>query len=148
MNGHLESQLKKKKLRVTEARQNIYQILSKSSRSLSAREVFENIKKSSDLKSDQASVYRNLTLFTELGIAHRFQDGRYAICKHDHDHDHNHTHMHILANCNKCGKSIEIESHTEGLCKVVKQAKSFVESFGHISGLTFTGVCKSCLSRS
>ena len=143
MEKRLEDHLKKKNLRLTSARQIIYQILSDSYKSMSAKDVFEKTKTTSNLKTDQASVYRNLNLFTEIGLTHRIQDGKYSICKHGH-HDGDHNHIHIVANCTSCGETYEIENHTEDLCHIVKRINSFIDSFAGFSGLTVQGTCKRC----
>lgn len=141
----LDELLHKKNLRMTQARQVIFDILKKSSTSLSAKEVYERIAKSKNVQTDQASVYRNLTLFTDLGLTHRFQDGRYTLCKQDHGHD-SHKHLHIMANCDTCGKTLEIQKHTKDLCEVASQIQVYLKSFGSFENLTFSGKCSKCLN--
>ena len=144
MNKKLSKTLKNKNLRLTQPRRIIFDILTHSEKALSPREIFEKIKNLSSIPTDQASVYRNLTLFTELNLTHRFQDGRYSVCKQNHEP--RHKHLHIIASCNRCGRTREIDKHSSELCKLAKNFKSFVKSFGNFSSLTMEGICENCQS--
>ena len=142
MDKRLGDVLRLKQLRVTNARQVIFSILADSEKAMSAQDVFKSIKGHSRLRTDQASVYRNLTLFAELGLVHRLQDGRYSICKHDQESHHNH--VHIIANCTQCGNTYEVSNHSRELCQLTRKMQTYVESFGHFSGLTLQGICREC----
>lgn len=150
MNTNLLSQsLKEKKLRLTHPRKKVYEVLVKSGHALSPKEVFERITSEIDSQTDLVSVYRNLSLFSELGIAHRFQDGKYAVCKHEHAHeeeeDHQHSHIHILINCTKCGRSSEVHSHSEEVCNLAKSLKKYSSPLKEVQSIVIQGVCPSCL---
>ena len=138
----LEQKLRSESLRPTASRRIIFDILKKSERALSAQDICKKMQGSSAPKADQASVYRNLSLFSEIGLIHRLQSGRYTICQHDEDQGHNH--MHIVADCLKCGKTFEIKSHNESLCQLAGGFKSFIKDFGSFSGITLQGRCKKC----
>ncbi len=144
MDKRLSETLKSKKLRFTKARQTVFDILSKSDRALSPREVFIQTGNLSDIRTDQVSVYRNLTLFTQLGLTHRFQDGRYSLCKQNHKREHKH--LHIIASCYRCGKTYEIKKHSDKICQLAKSFKNFVKSFGNFNRLTMEGICRNCKS--
>lgn len=149
MNANLLSQsLKEKKLRLTHPRKKVYEVLLRSGHALSPKEVFEKISAENKEQTDLVSVYRNLSLFSELGIAHRFQDGRYAICKHDHSHeeeeDHHHDHVHILINCTKCGRSSEVHSHSDEVCHLAKSLKKYSSPLKEVQTIVIQGICSSC----
>ncbi len=145
----LSQSLKEKNLRLTHPRRRVYEILVHSGHALSPKEVFDRI--SEDEAADLVSVYRNLTLFSELGLAHRFQDGRYAICRHEHpdaevDH-HDHDHIHILTNCIHCGRSDEIHTHSKEICSTVRKLKSHANSLAGVQAILLQGVCRKCAKR-
>lgn len=145
MDNRFSERLKQKNLRITNSRSEIFRVLQESSVSLSAKDVFAIIQKKSDLKTDQVSVYRNLTLFSQIGLAHRMQDGKYSACMQDEDQ---HQHLHVLANCSRCGNTFEIASHDDKICQLIKKMKGFIDSFEELTGVTFQGLCKRCCSSS
>ena len=118
----------------------VFQILSESPKSLSAQEVCQRLDLQSVENVDHASVYRNLSLFGQLGLVHRFQDGSYSICHHETEG----FHLHIVANCTRCGKTSEVREHTKELCKIAKQMSSYLGEFSQFSGLTLEGCCDHC----
>ncbi len=136
--------LKKNNLRITEARKAVYSVLADSDKSISVQGVFAKIESTSGIKTDRVSVYRNLNLFSKLGLVHRLQDGKYSICAHKHDADHGHDHLHIMAICNRCDSTFEVDSHDKQICQAVNKMKSFVNSFGSFSNITFQGTCNDC----
>jgi Fur family ferric uptake transcriptional regulator len=144
MSDRLINTLKDNNLRVTEARKEVFRVLNESEKALSVQEVYSVIKRSSTVKTDKVSVYRNLGLFSDLGLVHRFQDGRHAICMHQHGDD-DHNHLHIVANCMECGSTFEVGAHDKAVCNTVNKIKSLVNDFGAFTDLTFQGTCKQCL---
>jgi|FLYM01.1.fsa_nt_gi Fe2+ or Zn2+ uptake regulation protein len=146
----LNQSLKDKNLRVTQARLQVFDILSGSRHALSPKEVFEKITHTSKSSTDLVSVYRNLSLFSEIGIAHRFQDGKYSICKHDHlsdhqDHDHEqHQEVHLLINCLKCGRSREIDTHSIEICQLATQLRKFSKPLKELNSIVLQGICQTC----
>ena len=144
--NRLEKILKNNKLRLTQPRQLIFDILEESERALSAQDVCDKVYDVEQQKADQASVYRNLSLFSKIGLVHKLESGKYSICTHQEDPAHKH--MHILASCSSCGKTYEIESHSKGLCQLSRQFKTYVKEFTSFSGITLQGNCNSCSSLS
>ncbi len=140
--NRLEEKLKSENLRLTTPRKIIFDILRESETALSAQEVCDKMNDSIKFKADQASVYRNLSLFSKLGLVHRFQSGKYSLCQHGPKYSHDH--MHIVANCSHCGKTYEVQKHGEGLCQLAGQFKNFIEEFNSFSGVTLQGRCKNC----
>ena len=142
MLSNLHKSLKQKKMRITEAREKVYEILIESETALSPKEVFQKISANQELSTDQVSVYRNLTLFTELGLTHRFQDGKYSLCKQEHSPNHNH--IHIIMTCTTCGKTTELETHSEDICSLATKLGKKVSTFGNMSSFHIQGTCKKC----
>jgi|GEM_PF-1485826 len=141
----LEDSLRQKKLRITNARKVIYQILQESDCALSPRDVCEHVKKNTGLRADSASVYRNLTLFSDIGLTHKLQSGKYSVCQHeDEHHHHDHDHMHIVATCASCGKTQEVPAHDPKLCKIANGFKKYMKDFSTFSGITLVGSCQTC----
>ncbi len=146
----LNDKLKQKNLRLTRARTEIYKLLSESKHSLSAKEVHEQISHDDESHTDLVSVYRNLSLFTELGLAHRFQDGKYSSChQHDHDHhDHDNSleseHIHFINHCTGCGKSSEIKAHSKKICELAMSLKKLSSSLKTYNEIIIQGYCADC----
>ena len=140
-----ENKLKNAGLRVTEARKALYSVMKKEQVSLSAQELFEKLEKSKkSMKSDLASVYRNLSTFNELGLVHRLTDGRYSLCFHANcSHE---THLHLVANCIVCGKTTELAHSDKQLNKKFQQVFKDFESFSKFESITLSGRCSDCLS--
>lgn len=134
--------LKSKKLRVTQAREEIFHLLSEQTKSMNAREVYKNLAK--DSQTDLASVYRNLTVFEELGLIHKFPNGGYAICEHDHEDSHKHHHVHIINHCTQCGGSEEVSNHSDKICRLVRELKSFTSNLTNVQEIVVQGVCSHC----
>lgn len=139
----LEVLLKNKKFRLTNARKTIYDVLCSTEKALSAQEVFHIISKTSEVDADQASVYRNLSLFSQIGLVHRLQSGKYTLCHHNEKHAH--SHIHIMANCTACGNTYEVEKHSSDICKEVNHLTQHIENFESFSGLILQGTCKACI---
>jgi Fe2+ or Zn2+ uptake regulation protein len=134
--------LKKKKMRITEARRSVYNVLEANQKRLSVQDVFSQINEKTDFKTDKVSVYRNLSLFSELGLVHRFQDGKYSLCIHQQDEGHQH--LHVMASCNQCGATFEMQTHDKNVCRSVNQLKTLIQDFGDFSGVNFLGTCTDC----
>lgn len=140
----LESTLKNHGMRITNSRRIIFDLLIKAKRSLSAKEIFENLSSNKKTKTDLASVYRNLDLLTEIGLTHKFQDGKYKVCDHD-GSDHDHNHVHVLFNCTSCSKTEEISSHSKSICKLANELKNQTKLLGKTHEIVVQGHCKDCL---
>jgi len=139
----LENTLKKHSMRITRSRKIIFELLVKAKKSLSAKEIFEKTTENKKFKTDLASVYRNLDLLTEVGLTHRFQDGRYKICDHD-ESDHHHDHVHVLFSCTHCSKAEEVSSHSKTLCKLANELKTQTKLLSETHEIVVQGLCKSC----
>ena len=138
----LKTALKKNNLRITKARENIFFQLVQSECSLSAQDIFHKIPKNHG--TDLASVYRNLNLFHELGLAHRFQDGTYSSCLHDHEQDHDHQHIHFISHCTQCGKKSEIKEHSEKICQLGGELKKVSPHLSQLQEVVIQGLCPEC----
>jgi Fe2+ or Zn2+ uptake regulation protein len=140
----LSDKLKDKGLRITSARKEIFNLLEKSQSSLSPKDIYSQIKKTST--TDLVSVYRNLSLFSELGLAHRFQDGTYSSCHHGENQEHHnkHEHIHLINHCLKCGKSSEIKSHSKDICHGVNQIKKASTLLKKHQVIIIQGYCEKC----
>ena len=106
----LEESLKEKNLRLTNARKIIFDILKSSERPLSPKNVCDELNKMSSLNADQASVYRNLMLFSKIGLAHKLDSGKYTACqlgKHK-----SKGHVHILMSCTECLSVVELSEQS------------------------------------
>ena len=133
--------LKNHNLKLTSARKIVFEALSKSSRALSPKEVFQSVND----KTDLVSVYRNLSLFAEIGVAHRFQDGRYSLCQHEHNHSHDeHPHIHVMTNCLSCGLTKEIHKHSSDLCDIASRMSQYSEPLSGVQSIVLQGLCPDC----
>jgi len=130
-------------MRITNSRKIIFELLSKAKKSLSTKEIFEKTNSNSKLKTDLASVYRNLDILTEVGLTHRFQDGKYKICDHS-ESDHGHSHVHVLFNCTSCAKTEEVSSHSKSICKLASELAGQTKLLGRTHEIVVQGLCKSC----
>lgn len=142
--NRLESKLKTENLRLTSARKIIFQILQNSPKALSAQEICHKVQSSSGLKADQASVYRNLHLFSKIGLAHQLQSGKYSACSHHEESCHKH--LHIVANCSVCGNTYE--KHDGDLSRLAGRLVELIDDFEAISDINLQGTCKKCSNKS
>ena len=139
----LTQSLKTHNLKLTAARKIVFEALSQSSRALSPKELFEQVAK----KTDLVSIYRNLSLFADIGVAHRFQDGRYSLCEHEHEESDGHRHIHIMMNCLGCGLTKEIREHSKELCSIASQLKEYSQPLIDVESLVLQGQCNDCLQK-
>ncbi len=145
--------LKENKMRITQARKDIYQLLLNSDHSLSAKEIHSEISGNKKLQdTDMVSIYRNLSLFTDLGLAHRFQDGRYSLCDHESESFHqkthcnpsSHDHIHLINHCTQCGKSSEIKTHSQEICELALEIKKVSSLLKNYKEIIIQGLCAQC----
>jgi len=106
MNDYLCQIIKDKGYKLTHQRQAILSfLLENPNRHMSCEEIYERMK-DTDPDLGQATVYRTLQLFTDLGITtrHDFDDGksRFEISSAGHGHNHHH----LI--CMGCGKIEEV----------------------------------------
>jgi Fur family ferric uptake transcriptional regulator len=100
----MESLLRDKKIKITEARLEILKVLSNSKFALSYR----NIQEVSNLKLDKVTTYRTLDTFEKKGIIHSVpaeEGGKlYSYCLEG-CKDHHHLDNHIHFTCEKCDET-------------------------------------------
>ncbi len=137
----LAKAMKENKCRLTQARKEIYSLLESSGHSLTAKEVFTKLNSASS--TDLVSVYRNLTLFNELGLAHKFQDGSFAICQHE-EKDEDHQHIHFINHCVECGRKSEVETHNHDICQLAREIKKVSKSLKTVHEIVVQGLCPRC----
>jgi len=123
-------------LKSTELRLRILNLMLKSSKSLTQKEIVQLL--NSEIKSfDRISVYRNLILLKKVGVLHELKDNQYIACHH-----HCYHHSHVLLFCLSCKNFQEIEDH-----RVIKKIAASVESlnfFSQQSPITLQGICLRC----
>lgn len=130
--------LQQAKLKATNERLALLEVLSKSSKPLSVRELADKLKKS---KIDQATIYRNIDSLTKNGLV------RLVNFQHDHNHyeleDSKH-HHHLI--CENCGKVVDVSKCDTG--KIEAQVKA-LGNFATINkhALEFFGLCKPCFNK-
>lgn len=130
--------LKKYKMKVTQPRVAVLEILHNGSNLYTADELFEKVNKK--ISSDRATIYRILHMFEKCHIVSPVQlkDGavRYELA-HEHGHHHH-------AVCTECGivEHIADESAEKILHAMAKKLKQFNVVTDH--SLEFFGRCKGC----
>ena len=131
-------------LRITKPRLAVASILIKNKALLTSEEIHTQIQGSKKLNCDQASVYRTLTTFEELGLVKRsiFQGepARFMLSTSKKNSACGHKHEHFF----KCNQCHTIEPLKE--CLISKQEKQ-LESYGYRNlshHLEITGLCPSC----
>jgi len=137
----LESKLKSEGLRLTEARRQIFSVLTGASKALSAKDIFQTLIENS-AKADLVSVYRNLELFQRLGIVHEVVAGKFAVCEHRHSDVHEH--IHVVSVCEVCGDSSELNQHDHNTCELLNDLKTSVAILTAVKSITLKGHCQTC----
>lgn len=127
--------LKKNNLKYTKARKAILDLLADDKKTLTAEEIYDELKKSID--TNLSTVYRNLVILTEKGILLKNVNldnvSYYQIAGHGHSHQ-------IV--CQICKKSVPIGfCPMDDLVDLVKSETGFVVK-GH--SLEFIGICPDC----
>jgi Fur family ferric uptake transcriptional regulator len=140
MDKYYNSKLKAKGYKQTNQRQAILDILLQSpNEHLSCEEIYaQTLRTFPDL--GQATVYRTLQLFTELGITtkHDFDDGKSRFELSSSENGHNHHHLICLS----CGKIEEVNLDLmENLEETVSSKYSF-DILNH--NVKIYGHCKDC----
>lgn len=136
----LEERLKKNDLRLTEARRLVFEIFKKSNKALTPKDIHKALGSQTDL----ASIYRNLTLFKDIGLIHSLSEGSYSLCQHEYDENEKHKHIHIIVSCNQCGRTEEIKEHAHGLCKASNALAKFSAPLSKINSIVLQGTCQNC----
>lgn len=128
--------LKQHKLRVTDNRIKLIELLSAQEVALSAQDIEERLP-----GSDRVTLYRSLKSFQEKGIIHKAVDGtdtpKFAMCVSnctEHNHQDNHIHFH----CDSCGNTYCLEE---------MEVPSFTVPEGFVTQSTnvvVSGMCSKC----
>jgi Fur family ferric uptake transcriptional regulator len=142
MSGHSEKvfqdYVESNGLRMTDQRKLVLDVFLKREGHFTTEELYELVKKK-DSSVGQATVYRNIKLIAEAGLAREldFGDGP-VYYEHKHGHDH---HDHII--CSECGKRTEV--FDEKLEKL--QSKIAKENGYKLTGhkLYLFGLCSDCV---
>lgn len=123
MNKKIEKLLNKNNVKHTTARKAILEALYKASKPLS----YELIKTSLEIEMDKATFYRNIALFEESGIVHKFDSDDkkwyFELAKK--------THAHFI--CESCH---------DITCMDFNIGKNFKEH--NVKNIILKGVCKDC----
>ena len=129
-------------LRITKPRLAVASVLIKNKALLTPEEIHTQIKGSKKLNCDQASVYRTLTTFEELGLVKRsmFQGepARFMLSNSHKNNARDHEHY---FKCNQCHTIEPLKG-----CLISKQEKQ-LESHGYRNlthHLEITGLCPDC----
>jgi len=129
--------LERNGLRMTEQRSRILKAFLEKEGHFTTEEFYAYVKKNVG-SVGQATVYRNLKLLVESGIARELDFGGGALYyEHQHGHDH---HDHII--CTRCGERTEVYSE-----KLEKLQEEIAEEHGHkLTGhkLYLYAVCPAC----
>ena len=127
-------------LRMTGQRETILNEFLRTEGHKSAEELTAVVKKR-DKSIGQATVYRNLRIFAESGIARevRFNDG---VVRYEHNIDHEH-HDHLT--CERCGKTVEVlDPQIEELQEKLAREHDFLIT-GH--AMHIYGICGECRNK-
>ncbi|MDP8289650.1 MAG: Fur family transcriptional regulator [Candidatus Susulua stagnicola] len=135
--------------KITPSRDAILDVLTKTTKHLSAEEIYEQIRKVHP-SGGLATVYRTLELLTELGIVYKFDFGdnraRYELAQETAVKDHHH---HLV--CMKCYRIIEYTDFIDDEIELLKRTeKSLSKRYNfeiskHI--IQFYGLCDRCKSK-
>ncbi len=131
-----KEELNEVELRATPARIALMQLLEKSDKPLDIQSMIEFLEQK-DLKTDPATVFRIINMFTEKGLVKPIQlnEGKFRYeltAKEDHHH----------LVCEKCGDIEDIsDCNINALEKEIEKMKQFKVT-SH--SLEFFGICKSC----
>ena len=115
----------------------VLNILKKSTKGLSAYEILNKFQKYK--KIQPMTVYRALKKLTDDGLIHKTNKNKtFHICNTSDTHNHNA----ILAVCNDCGTTEEL--NTNLFSKIIKQVKSKNKFNFNNFNLEITSNCKEC----
>jgi Fur family ferric uptake transcriptional regulator len=131
-----KDELNEVSLRATPARLALLSLLETSDKPVDVQTMIDYLEKN-DIKTDPATVFRIVNMFTEKGLTKQiqFQEGksRYELAAND-------DHHHLV--CTKCGSIQDIsDCNIDGLEKDISQKKQFKVT-NH--SLEFFGVCANC----
>lgn len=139
----IKEKLKKNGYKLTNQRLLVIEvILENSGDHLTSEGIYELVKKE-DPAVGLATVYRNLKLFTKIGILTKLNIGdgcsRYEINRSENSHHHHH----LI--CKKCGKIFEVEDDALEILEEEIEKKYDFKVTNH--KVKFYGICKECLNK-
>jgi Fur family ferric uptake transcriptional regulator len=149
---HIRKKLKENKMRVTQSRLAVADILARNSEKfLSAEEIHKRIESSKLSDCDRVSVYRILCAYDELSLLSKstFQGEavKYKIIsdccleEHSHDNEHEEDHHHHYFKCTKCKTVESFTGCVLGTIEKQFQKKGYQNLSHH---LEITGLCPTC----
>ncbi|MCI1944501.1 Fur family transcriptional regulator [Clostridium luticellarii] len=132
-----EKCLRKYDIKVTKARLNILNLLSKMEDAVSAEEILKKFTEK-DINVDLSTIYRTLELFEVKKIIRKIDLGQgeysYAIIKENHKH---------ILQCKICHKQIEIDCPMQQVEEIIKNKTGFVFVEEKLD-FKIKGICKDC----
>ncbi|AGK98722.1 Fur family transcriptional regulator [Clostridium pasteurianum] len=134
-----EAFLKERKIKVTQGRVIILEIIDNYSQAISADNIYEQCKEKGH-NVDLSTVYRSLDLFERKDIIEKFNlgDGKYNYKIKDHKHKH-------VIECSLCHKEVEIDCPMLPVEELIKNKTGFV-LIEH--ELKVKAVCQECMKHS
>ncbi len=138
----LRDALDRKNKKLTPQRQMILNVFEKNPREhLSAEEVYDIVRKDSDINIGLATIYRTLDLLTETGLLTSIElDGVNCYEKNRATPEHPHQHHHLI--CLGCGKVLEVDSPlTTNIEHRIREKTGFLVQDHETK---FFGYCEDC----
>ncbi|MGM0379043.1 MAG: Fur family transcriptional regulator [Bacillota bacterium] len=130
----IKTRLNENGYRFTNQRKMIIDLLMNTNDHLTIKQICNSIQ---DPNLGQATVYRNIKLFSNLDIIRKLNFGKYDFYELDMD---KRNHHHLI--CSECGKILEIDFKSlMDLKKEIQQKYDFEISY---CNLKFFGMCKNC----
>jgi len=136
--GQVRQACARRGLQLTAPRAAVVDILSQAPAPLGAYAIIEALGKRDQKTVAPPTVYRALDFLIEHGFLHRIESrNTFAPCAHF-----GHAHQGVMLNCEKCGRSLEIED--EALSTAVDRAAQSVGFAAHRGMIEVAGVCGDC----
>lgn len=133
----MEQYLRGKGIKITKARMNILDILSKADDAVNVENIFNECKRR-NINIDLSTVYRSLEIFENKGIIRKFDLGQgkysYIIKKENHKH---------ILQCRLCHREVEIDCPMQQIKEIIKNKTGFT-FFDEEPDLKLEGICKQC----
>lgn len=133
----VEKYLRKRRIKVTKARLNILDILSKSDNAITVDTLFEKCRER-NINVDLSTIYRSLELFENKKIVRKFDLGEnkysYAIMRKKHKH---------ILECKICHKEVEIDCPMQQIEEIIKSKTGFVFEDEELD-FKLNGICADC----
>jgi len=130
---------------LTLPREAILELLSRTSKHLSAKETYAYLLKKYP-GIGLSTVYRTLNLLSQMGLINRLDIAKGQSCYEFRSGEKDKHHHHLI--CNKCGKIIDYRDFIDEEQKLVKEAKKkFAGKYNfqvQNYSIEFYGLCKDC----